>query len=179
MAFIFARHYLRPSAALTLQRQPSYSLAITTYLPAIYLSLQWKGKSTHSQHLQWEEEELNHGDSNPRPSACYTSMLLLSHRDFPVVGAADSRSKLKGDRIQDRHYHMSRKWVVLCKDAHAVALYPIILFHHWLFSIFTFLPLLIAVLTFSLLTFYHIRLFHRWLFSIFTFLPLTFCRFDF
>ena len=29
IAFIFARHYLRPSAALTLQRYPSYSLATT------------------------------------------------------------------------------------------------------------------------------------------------------
>ena len=28
-------------------------------------------------------------------------MLPLSHRDVPVVGAADSRSKLIGDRIQD------------------------------------------------------------------------------
>ena len=140
MAFIFARHYLRPSAPFTLQRQPSYSLAITTYLPTIYLNLQRKGKSTHSQHLQWEEEERNHGDSNPRPSACYTSMLPLIHRDFPVVGAADSRSKLKGDRIQDTTIcHGNELYFV--KMHMLLTFYPIILFHHWLFSIFTFLPL--------------------------------------
>ena len=87
IAFIFARHYLRTWVALTLQRWPSYSVAITTYLPTICLNLQRKGKSTHP-HLQWEEEKWNHGDSNPRHSACYTSMLPLDHRGLPVVGCS-------------------------------------------------------------------------------------------
>ena len=144
----------------------------------MYLNIQRKGKSTHSQHLQWEEEKRNHGDSNPTPSACYTSILPLSHGDLPDVGAADSRSKLNGDRIQGTTIcHGNVLYFV--KANMVLTFYPIILFHHWLFSIFTFLRLTFAVSTFSLLTFYHIRLFHHWLFPIITFLPLTFCRYDF
>ena len=97
-------------------------------------------------------------------------------------------SKLKGDRIQDTT--MSRKWVVLCKDAHAVdflsyyTFSPLAFFHLYFFTV-DFLPFwllvfwLFILFDFFTIDFFPSLLFYRWLFAVSTFSLLTFILFDF
>ena len=84
-----------------------------------------------------------------------------------------------------RHYHMWQKWIVLCKDAHAVdflsyyTFSPLAFFHLYFFTV-DFLPFrllvcwLFIIFDFFTIGFSPSLLFYRWLFAVSTFSLLTF-----